>query len=102
MNHEPAIDVMHGGLLVFIDQIHDGRGFSSAGRTVQQQVGEVSRCNDVAHDEFVQRVKHNVVKFGWTIFFNPRRGIRIGCIGCIGCIGGGHFQIANGNKRLTV
>ena len=100
MNHESAIDVMYGGFLVFIDQIHDGRGFSSTRRTVQQQVGEVPRCNDVAHDEFVQRVKHNVVKFGWTIFFNPRGGI--GRAGRIECIGGGHFQIANGSKRLTV
>jgi hypothetical protein len=56
MNHESAINVMHGGLLIFIYQIHDGCGFSSARRTVKQQVGEMTRCNDVAHDEFVQRV----------------------------------------------
>ena len=85
MNHEPAVGVVHRGQLVLIHQIHDGGGFSSAGRPVKQQVGEVSGFDDVAHHELVQRVQHNVVKVRRTVFFNPGGGIGMG----------GHFSLTN-------
>jgi hypothetical protein len=47
----------------------------------------VAGFDDIAHHELVQRVQHNVVKVGWTIFFNPGSGIRIG--------GRGHFGLTN-------
>ena len=92
MNHETAVDVLHGGHLVLIHQIHYGGGFSRAGWPVKQQVGKVPRCNDVAHHELVQRVQHNVVEIRWTIFFNPWGG-------CCTC---GHSNVCNAIKYLNI
>jgi len=71
MNHEAAIRMLHRGLLVLIHKIYDGGGFTRARRAVKEQVWEMSGCNDIAQHEFIERVKHNVIKMGWTIFFHP-------------------------------
>ena len=74
VNHEAAVGVLHGGLLVFIDEICDGGGFARAGGAVEQQVGEVPGCNDVAQHEFIEGVQHDVVKVRRTVLFHPRGG----------------------------
>jgi len=54
--HKAAVNVLHGGLLIFVDQIGDGGGFAGAGWAVKQQVWEVPGCNDVLQYEFIKGI----------------------------------------------
>ena len=76
MNHQILIDFVVFGL-IFVDEIHDGGCFAGAGRTVEEQIGEIVFGQYVLEELLIDGVEYNIVELYGPVLFYPGNGGRI-------------------------